>query len=75
MSADGITSAQHLHQDAISLLSRLTVADVRARLDALEDERRALLPLLRSLSPMAPPLLRRQETSTPAGTGGRRHAH
>jgi hypothetical protein len=35
--------------DALSLLSQLTVADVRARLDALEDERRALLTLLRSL--------------------------
>jgi hypothetical protein len=35
--------------DALSLLARLTVADVRARLDALDVERQALLTLLRSL--------------------------
>jgi hypothetical protein len=35
--------------DPLALLSRLTAAAVRTRLDALEAERRALLPLLRSL--------------------------
>jgi hypothetical protein len=35
--------------DPLELLARLTVADVRARLDALEVEREALLTLLRSL--------------------------
>ena len=35
--------------DPLILLARLTVADVRARLDALEAERRALSTLLRSL--------------------------
>jgi len=35
--------------DPLILHARLTVADVRARLDALEAERRALSTLLRSL--------------------------
>jgi len=55
-----ITSAP---PDAISLLSRLTVADVRARLDALEAERRALLTLLRSLRARERAAARRQEVS------------
>jgi hypothetical protein len=46
--------------DALSLLARLTVADVRARLDALEDERRALLTLLRSLRARERAAARRQ---------------
>jgi len=35
---------------ALDILARLSAADVRARLAALDAEREALLPLLRSLS-------------------------
>jgi hypothetical protein len=47
--------------DALGLLSQLTVADVRARLNALDDERRALLTLLRSLLARERAAGRRQE--------------
>ena len=46
--------------DAVNLLAQLTIDDVRARLDALEDERRALLSLLRSLHARARSAARRQ---------------
>jgi hypothetical protein len=46
--------------DALDLLSRLTVADVRARLDALEAERESLLTLLRSLRARERAAARRQ---------------
>jgi hypothetical protein len=47
--------------EVLTLLSRLTVAEVRARLDAIEDERRALLTLLRSVRARDRSAARRQE--------------
>jgi hypothetical protein len=47
--------------DALGLFAKLTAADVRARLDALDDERRALLTLLRSLLARERAAARRQE--------------
>jgi hypothetical protein len=49
--------------DALSLLSRLTVAEVRARLDAIEAERRGLLALLRSLRARERAAARQQEVA------------
>jgi hypothetical protein len=49
--------------DPLDLLNRLTVADVRARLDELEVERKSLLPLFRSLRARERAALRRKEAA------------
>ena len=45
----GMSTATLPTTDALELLSRLTIPDVRARLEALEAEHRALTTLLRAL--------------------------
>jgi hypothetical protein len=57
--APPLTKAESI--DAVELLSRLSVADLRARLDALEDHRKGLLVLLRSARARERAAARRQE--------------